>query len=85
MSSVHTLYYALTLPLMYVKCFVVDEIIFFEPKAKKHLPFFSYTAKHRKQHFPFFRSSPFLYAKKLFSYAEATTYAMMMIILYMPG
>jgi len=59
MSSVHTLYYALTLPLMYVKCFVVDEIIFFEPKAKKHLPFFSYTAKHRKQHFPFFRSSPF--------------------------
>ena len=59
MSSVHTLYYALTLPLMHVKCFVVDEIIFFEPKAKKHLPFFSYTAKHRKQHFPFFRSSPF--------------------------
>ena len=31
----------------------------FEPKAKKHLPFFSYTAKHRKQHFPSFRSSPF--------------------------
>jgi hypothetical protein len=48
MNSVHTLYHALTLPLMYVKCFVVDEIIFFEPKAKKHLPFFSYTAKHRK-------------------------------------
>ena len=54
MSSVHTLYYALTLPLMYAMCFVVNEIIFFEPKAKKHLPFFSYTAKHRKQHFPFF-------------------------------
>ena len=36
MSSVHTLYHALTLPLMYVKCFVVDEIIFFEPKAKKN-------------------------------------------------
>jgi hypothetical protein len=85
MSSVHTLYYALTLPLMHVKCFVVDEIIFFEPKAKKHLPFFSYTAKHRKQHLPpFFRSFSCLYAKKLFYYAEATTYAMM-IILHMPG
>jgi hypothetical protein len=24
----------------------VNEIIFFEPKAKKHLPFFSYTVKH---------------------------------------
>ena len=59
MNSVHTLYYALILPLMYVKCFVVDEIIFFEPKAKKHLPFFSYTAKHKKQHFLFFRSSSF--------------------------
>ena len=84
MSSVHTLYYALTLPLMHVKCFVVDEIIFFEPKAKKHLPFFSYTAKHRKQHFPFFPKLSCLYAKKLFYYAEATTYAMM-IILHMPG
>ena len=44
---------------MYERCFDVDEIFFFEPKAKKHLPFFSYTAKHTKQHFPFFRSSPF--------------------------
>jgi hypothetical protein len=43
---------------MYEKCFDVDEIFFFEPKAKKHLPFFSYATKHRKQHFPFFRSSP---------------------------
>jgi hypothetical protein len=25
----------------------------FEPKAKKHLPFFSYATKHRKQHFLF--------------------------------
>ena len=41
---------------MYEKCFDVDEIFFFEPKAKKHLPFFSYAAKHRKQHFPSFRS-----------------------------
>ena len=31
----------------------------FEPKAKKHIPFFSYTTKHKKQHFPFFRSSSF--------------------------
>ena len=38
---------------MYEKCFDVDEIFFFEPKAKKHLPFFSYAAKHRKEHFPF--------------------------------
>ena len=54
MNSVHTLWYILILPLMYEKCFDVDEIFFFEPKAKKHLPFFSYAAKHRKQHFPFF-------------------------------
>jgi hypothetical protein len=40
MSSVRTLYYALTLSLMYVKCFVVDEIIFFEPKAKNTFPSF---------------------------------------------
>ena len=40
--------------MMYEKCFDVDEIFFFEPKAKKHLPFFSYAAKHRKQHFPSF-------------------------------
>jgi hypothetical protein len=44
---------------MYEKCFDVDEIFFFEPEAKKHLPFFSYATKHRKQHFPSFRSSPF--------------------------
>jgi hypothetical protein len=49
----------LILSLMYERCFDVDEIFFFEPKAKKHLPFFSYTTKHRKQHFPSFRSSPF--------------------------
>ena len=59
MNSVHTLLYILILPLMYEKCFDVDEIFFFEPKAKKHLPFFSYATKHRKQHFPSFRSSPF--------------------------
>jgi hypothetical protein len=66
----------------------VDEIFFFEPKAKKHLPFFSYAAKHRKEHFPFFRSSPFkneAFSFFFFLFAEATTYAMMMIILYMPG
>ena len=45
--------------MVYGKCFDVDAIFFFEPKAKKHLPFFSYAAKHRKQHFPSFRSSPF--------------------------
>ena len=78
MNSVHTLLYILILPLMYEKCFDVDEIFFFEPKAKKHLPFFSYATKHRKQHFPFFRSS-------LFLLAEATAYAMKMIILHMPG
>ena len=75
--------------MVYGKCFDVDEIFFFEPKAKKHLPFFSYTAKHRKQHFPSFRSSPFctkLFLPPLFFlFAEATTYAMMMIILHMPG
>ena len=93
MSSVHTLYYALTLPLMYVNCFVVDEIFFFEPKAKKHLPFFSYATKHRKQHFPSFRSSPFytrsiennIFLSLFFYFAEATIYAMKMIILHMPG
>jgi hypothetical protein len=65
----------------------VDEIFFFEPKAKKHLPFFSYAAKHRKEHFPFFRSSPseaFSFPL-FFIFAETTTYAMMMIILHMPG
>jgi hypothetical protein len=69
-----------------MRCFDVDEIFFFEPKAKKHLPFFSYAAKHRKQHFPSFRSienniSLFFF----FLFAEASTYAMMMIILHMPG
>jgi hypothetical protein len=53
MYSVHTLQYILNLSLMYEKCFDVDEIFFFEPKAKKHLPFFSYATKHRKQHFSF--------------------------------
>jgi hypothetical protein len=48
------------LSLMYEKCFDVEEIFFFEPKAKKHLPFFSYATKHRKQHFPFSRSSSFI-------------------------
>ena len=38
---------------------IKNNFSFFEPKAKKHLPFFSYAAKHRKQHFPSFRSSPF--------------------------
>jgi hypothetical protein len=73
---------------MYGKCFDVDEIFFFEPKAKKHLPFFSYAAKHRKQHFPSFRSSPFCTQSSFFLFflfAEASTYAMMMIILHMPG
>ena len=71
MSSVHTLYHALTLPLMYVKCFVVDEIIFFEPKAKKHLPFFSYTAKHKKQLFLFAEALLFVHneiQKTVFSF-----------------
>jgi hypothetical protein len=31
-----------------MECFGVDEIIIFEPKAKKHLPFFSYAAKQKK-------------------------------------
>jgi hypothetical protein len=74
---------------MYEKCFDVDEIFFFELKAKKHLPFFSYAAKHRKQHFPLFRSSPFCtrssFFPPFFLFAEATAYAMMMIILHMPG
>jgi hypothetical protein len=60
----------------------VDEIFFFEPKAKKHLPFFSYAAKHRKEHFPFLKTKLFFL---FFLFAEATTYAMMMIILHMPG
>jgi hypothetical protein len=50
---------------MYEKCFDVDEIFFFEPKAKKHLPFFSYATKHRKQHFPFF-SEALLHGKQHF-------------------
>ena len=65
---------------MYEKCFDVDEISFFEPKAKKHLPFFSYTAKHkkqlflfseallhRKQHFPFFFVHEALFSLSFFS------------------
>ena len=46
--------------MVYGKCFDVDEIFFFEPKAKKHLPFFSYAAKHRKEHFPFFPKLSFI-------------------------
>ena len=53
---------------MYDKCFDVDEISFFEPKAKKHLPFFSYATKHRKQHFPSFRSSPFCTRSSFFPF-----------------
>jgi hypothetical protein len=30
-----------------MECFDVDEIIIFESKAKKHLPFFSYAAKQK--------------------------------------
>jgi hypothetical protein len=64
----------------------VDEIIFLSRRRKKHLPFFSYTAKHRKQHFSFLRSSSFRTRRSSsFLFAEATTYAMMMIILHMPG
>jgi hypothetical protein len=75
---------------MFEKCFDVDEIFFFEPKAKKHLPFFSYATKHREQHFPFSQSSPFctrssFFPKLFFLLAEATAYAMKMIILHMPG
>jgi hypothetical protein len=77
--------------MVYGKCFDVDEIFFFEPKAKKHLPFFSYAAKHRKQHSPLSEALLFVYEALSFSsppfflFAEATTYAMMMIILHMPG
>jgi hypothetical protein len=72
---------------MYERCFDVDEIIFFEPKAKKHLPFFSYTAKH-KNNFSLF-SEALLFVRQStkgsFLFAEAATYAMMMVILHMPG
>ena len=71
MNSVHTLLYILILPLMYEKCFDVDEIFFFEPKAKKHLPFFSYAAKHRKQHFPFFFVHEALFSLSFFSFCRS--------------
>jgi hypothetical protein len=53
----------------------VNEINIFEPKAKKHLPFFSCTAKHKTASFPFFRS--------LLLRTEVIVYVMMMMILCM--
>ena len=76
---------------MYERCFDCGRNYLFEPKAKKHLPFFSYTAKHKKQFFPFFPKLFVLYRTKykrqfsFFLFAEAATYAMMMVILHMPG
>jgi hypothetical protein len=59
-----------------MKCFGVDEINTFEPKAKKHLPFFAYTAKHKIASFSLFSEA--------FSFkAEASLYVMMMMILCM--
>jgi hypothetical protein len=74
---------------MYERCFDVDEIIFFEPKAKKHLAFFLYTAKHKNNFSLFSEALLFVHDEVqktvFFLFAEATTYAMMMVILHMPG
>jgi len=40
----------------------------FEPSAKKHLPFFSYAAKHREQHFPLFSEALFFVHEALFPF-----------------
>jgi hypothetical protein len=74
---------------MYERCFDVDEIIFFEPKAKKNtFPSFR-TQRSIKNNFSLF-SEALLFVhdevqKTVFLFAEAATYAMMMIILHMPG
>jgi hypothetical protein len=75
---------------MYKKCFDVDEIFFFELKAKKTPSLLFVRSEAYKTIFPFFPKLSFLYTKLLlppffFLFAEATTYAMMMIILHMPG
>jgi hypothetical protein len=72
-----------------MRCFDVDEITFLSRRRKKHIPFFSYTAKHKKQLFLFAEALLFVHDEVqktvLFLFAEATTYAMMMVILHMPG
>jgi hypothetical protein len=75
---------------MYAMCFVVDEIIFFEPKAKKNtFPSFR-TQRSIENNISLF-SEALLFVREeallffFFLFAEATIYAMIMIILHMPG
>jgi hypothetical protein len=76
---------------MYEKCFDVDEIFFFELKAKKNT-FPSFRTQRSIENNISLLSEALLFVHEALSFppfflffAEATTYAMMMIILYMLG
>ena len=88
MNSVHTLLYILILPLMYEKCFDVDEIFFLSRRRKNTFP--SFRTQRSIENSITLLSEALLFVHEALSFfflffAEATTYAMMMIILHMPG
>jgi hypothetical protein len=88
MNSVHTLLYIFILPLMYEKCFDVDEIFFLSRRRKNTFPSFR-TQRSIENNIFFFPKLSFLCTKLFLPllfplFAEATIYAMKMIILHMP-
>ena len=70
---------------MYEKCFDVDEIYFFLSQRRKNtFPSFRTQRSIENNIFLLSEALPFVH-EALFLFAEATTYAMKMIILHMPG
>jgi hypothetical protein len=71
---------------MYERCFDVDKIIFLSRRRKNTFP--SFRTQRSIENNIALSSEALLFVHEealLFLFAEATTYAMMMIILHMPG
>jgi hypothetical protein len=72
---------------MYERCFDVDEIIFLSRRRKNTFP--SFRTQRSIENNISLSSEALLFVHEeallFFSFAEATIYAMMMIILHMPG
>jgi hypothetical protein len=73
---------------MYERCFDVDEIIFLSRRQKNTFP--SFRTQRSIENNISLSSEALLFVHEealiiFFLFAEATTYAMMMIILHMPG
>jgi hypothetical protein len=74
---------------MYERCFDVDEIIFLSRKRKNTFPSFRTQRSIKNKISPSSEALLFVHEEVqktvFFLFAEATTYAMMMVILHMPG